>query len=81
MTYIIMDPTPEQSVAEQMAFKARIMECRALFAEALRRGKVQREANPQKKRTDHQIILIAMQTLAMNGFNRREIEAALTGAA
>lgn len=78
MTYIIMNPTTEEAVADQMAHQARLVECRALFSEALRRGKVQRDT-AQFKRTDTQIIVIAIRTLAMNGFTRREIEGALAG--
>jgi len=64
------------------AMEARIRDCQALFIEALGRGYAQREQmHPDPKhpgrKTDEQILVIAIQTLKMNGYTHEECVTAL----
>lgn len=69
-----------------LAKDQRIRECQALFTEALRRYKLSRDedrlkygtASAEGRRTDMQLIGMALNTLNMNGFTQQEITEAMT---
>lgn len=77
--FIIMERTPDPDPAVEAAHQKRITDIQSLFTEALRRLNVQR-MDPRRttpRRTDNEIIVMALKTLMMNGYSQHEIAEAM----
>ena len=70
---IIMNPGLTDAELEQHG--ERVKGAQALFKEALRRYKEERDNQPQTKRsrTDDEIVQMALKTLIHNGYTRAEV--------